>query len=70
MLDVIEVPVDIKHGSARNTINLRSKGTIPVAVLSTERFDATAISPYTITLAGVPVRGADESLSNMQTHLC
>lgn len=36
----IEVDLDIKPGSDLNSINPRSKGTIPVAILSTESFNA------------------------------
>jgi hypothetical protein len=37
---VIEVTIDIKPGSAPNSINPQSKGKIPVAILSTSDFDA------------------------------
>jgi hypothetical protein len=37
------VPVDIKPGSDPNSIDTRSRGVIPVAILSTPTFDATAI---------------------------
>jgi len=37
---VIEVTIDIKPGSDPNSINRKSKGKIPVAILSTEDFDA------------------------------
>jgi hypothetical protein len=35
-----EITIDIKPGSNRNSINPKSKGKIPVAILSTEDFDA------------------------------
>ena len=35
--------IDIKPGSDPNSINLRSKGVVPVALLSTAEFDATTI---------------------------
>jgi hypothetical protein len=38
---VIEVTIDIKPGSEPNSINPKSKGKIPVAILSTADFDAT-----------------------------
>ncbi len=59
-LDVaVDVEIDIKPGSDQNTINLGSKGTVPVAILSSDTFDATEVDPSTITLAdaGVKVRG-------------
>jgi hypothetical protein len=52
---VIEVDIDIKPGSDPNSINLGSKGTIPVAILSTEDFDATTVDPETVELAGATV---------------
>jgi len=42
-LPAIEIPIDIKPGSWPNSINLRNNGVIPVAILSTEDFDATTI---------------------------
>ncbi len=38
------VVIDIKPGSERNPVNLRSKGIIPVAILTTESFDATQVA--------------------------
>jgi hypothetical protein len=54
-----EVDIDIKPGSDPNSINLGSNGVIPVAILSSESFDATQVDPDTVTLAGaeVAVRG-------------
>ena len=42
-LPAIEIPIDIKPRSWPNSINLRKQGVIPVAILSTEDFDATTI---------------------------
>jgi len=42
-LPAIEIPIDIKPGSWPNSLNLRKNGVIPVAVLSTEDFDAITI---------------------------
>ena len=50
-----QVNVDIKPGDNANLINLRSRGKLPVAILSTAAFDATAINPFTVTVAGAPV---------------
>jgi hypothetical protein len=52
----VEVEIDIKPGSDPNSINLRSKGNVPVAIFSTPAFDATTIDPATVTLADAPVR--------------
>jgi hypothetical protein len=56
---VLEVGIDIKPGSTPNTINLGSKGVVPVAILSSDTFDATQVDPATVALsgAGVAVRG-------------
>lgn len=60
----IEVVIDIKPGSDENPINLKSKGVVPVAILSSADFDATLVDPTSITLAGAPVaqRGRNGSL--------
>jgi len=42
------VAVDVKPGSDVNPINTKSKGVIPVAVLTTDDFDATTINPETV----------------------
>ena len=48
-LDVVpRVAIDIRPGSDRNGINPRSKGKIPVAILSTGDFDATQVDPATV----------------------
>lgn len=60
----IPVEIDIKPGSWPNTINLGSNGVIPVAILTTETFDATSVNPSTVQLEGlgVAVRGKSEKL--------
>jgi hypothetical protein len=51
------VDIDIKPGSCPNSINLKSKGVVPVAVLTTENFDASTIEPDTVEFADAhPVR--------------
>lgn len=56
---VTQVIIDIKPGSDPNSINLGSHGVIPVAILTTEDFDATTVDPDTVELAGssVAIRG-------------
>ena len=49
------VEIDIKPGSDPNSINLGSGGTVPVAILSTEFFDATTVDPLSVTLASAHV---------------
>ena len=55
-VDAISVVIDIKPDDSPNSINLKSKGSIPVAVLSSSEFDAQTLDPATVTLAGAPVR--------------
>ena len=55
--------IDIKPGSDDNSINLKSKGVVPVAVLTTDDFDAGTIDPGTVLFAGVgPVRSTLEDV--------
>lgn len=42
------VATDIKPGSDPNSINLNNKGEIPVAIFTTDDFDATTIDPETV----------------------
>lgn len=45
---VIKTTIDIKPGSDPNTINLKDKGVITVAILSTATFDATTVDPLSV----------------------
>ncbi len=45
---LIRVAIDVKPGDAQNRINLRSRGVIPVAVLSTQGFDARSVDVRTV----------------------
>jgi len=56
VVTVIKVDIDIKPGSDPNSINLGSKGTVPVAILSTPGFDATTVDPVSVTLADASVK--------------
>jgi len=59
----IEVEIDIKLGSDPNSINLKSKGVVPVAVLTTDDFDASTVDPETVLFAGAsPVRSTLEDV--------
>jgi N-acetylneuraminic acid mutarotase len=53
------VSIDIKPGDATNTINLRSNGVVPVAILGSATFDPMTVDPTTVTLAAahVTIRG-------------
>jgi len=58
-LDLYTIHMDIKPGSCKNPVNVKSRGVLPVAVLGTELFDVQAIDPGTLALAGVaPLRWA------------
>lgn len=60
---VTVVGLDIKPGSDPNSINLNSKGVVPVAVLTTEDFDASTVDPVTVLFAGAsPLRWATEDV--------
>jgi hypothetical protein len=56
VIETLTVTVDIKPGSFPNSINLGSNGTVPVAILSSDSFDATTVDPLTVTLANASVR--------------
>ena len=58
---VVDVNIDIKPGSDQNTINLSSAGVISVAILGSEKFDATTVDPATVTLAGAGVKMTGKS---------
>ncbi len=58
---VLEVEIDIKPGSDPNSINLGSAGVIPVAILSSETFDATTVDPATVSLAGAEIKMVGKS---------
>ncbi|WP_282013809.1 hypothetical protein [Marinifilum flexuosum] len=45
---IVEVEMDVKPGSDVNPINLKSKGVIPVAILTTDYFDATMVDCTTV----------------------
>jgi hypothetical protein len=47
------VTIDIKPGSCPNSLNCKSKGVLPLAILGTVDFDVTEIDPATVRLAGV-----------------
>jgi hypothetical protein len=51
----IKVSIDIKPVSWPNAINPGSNGLVPVAILSSEDFDATTVDSTTVTLAGATV---------------
>ena len=44
----LSIVIDIKPGSLPNSINVKSNGVIPVAILSTSTFDATTVNPLSV----------------------
>jgi hypothetical protein len=58
-----DVTIDVKPGSDPNSINLGSKGVVPVAVLTTDEFDAGSVDPASVVFADAsPVRWALEDV--------
>jgi hypothetical protein len=51
----IAVAIDIMPGGNPNTINLRARGALPVAILGSADFSVADIDVSTIRLAGAPV---------------
>jgi hypothetical protein len=47
-VNCISVGLEVKPGSNQTSINLRSRGVLPVAILSTASFDATKVNPLTV----------------------
>lgn len=58
------VEIDIKPGIYPNAINLGSHGLIPVAILSSDEFDATTVDPDTVELAGANIEVKVKGKSN------
>jgi hypothetical protein len=44
----LDVEIDIKPGSDQNSINMTSNGVIPVAIITTDNFDATLVDPLSV----------------------
>jgi len=62
---LVDVDIDIKPGSFPNSINLNSKGRVPVAILTTAVFDALTVDPVTVAFGpagAAPVRWAAEDV--------
>jgi hypothetical protein len=51
--ELIDVDLDIKPGSDRNPVNLKSKGQLPVVVFGSEELDVSTIDLATLLLNGV-----------------
>jgi cyclopropane fatty-acyl-phospholipid synthase-like methyltransferase len=53
------VVVDIKPGKPRNRINLKTQRTVPVAILTSETFDATTVDPLSVRFGPQGARDTD-----------
>jgi hypothetical protein len=53
-IGITEIDIVIKPCGDPNRINLRSKGVVRVAILTTDSFDATTVDPSTVMFAGAP----------------
>jgi len=59
------IDIDIKPGSYPNSINLKSKGLIPVAILTTSTFDVKDVNVNRISFAGAePIKSHIEDMDN------
>jgi len=64
-VEILQAVVDIKPGNNPNSINLKSKGVVPVAILTTESLDAQDIDPESILFAGAfPIRWKIEDVDD------
>ncbi|MFZ5647433.1 MAG: hypothetical protein ACOY30_07410 [Bacillota bacterium] len=66
VISSIKVGIDIKPGSYPNSINLKNKGNVPVAVLSSSTFDATKIDRNSVVFAGaspLPIGASPEDVN-------
>lgn len=63
LLGPIEISLDIKPGSYPNSVNPKSNGKLPIAILTTEDFDGSLVDPVSINfLSASPVMWAMEDV--------
>jgi hypothetical protein len=62
---VIEVTIDIKPGSIISPINPRSRGKVPVAILTTEDFDANTVDVSTVQVGPGPAQPVKYALEDI-----
>jgi hypothetical protein len=60
------IPIDIKPGSYPNSINLTSKGVLPVAILTTEDFDALTVDVDSIAFGDLKAGGTASPVKNAE----
>jgi hypothetical protein len=56
LLTAIDAQIDIKPGSDPNSINLKSRGVIPVALFGSEEFEVRDVDPSSVKFAGAGFR--------------
>jgi len=54
-VEALPVQIDVKPGDSINSVNLKSRGTVPVAILGSADFNAATVVPESIRLAGASV---------------
>ena len=59
------VAIDIKPGGSPNSINPRSNGNIPVAVLTTLSFDASTVDPSTVRFGPFGAQTGESTLQDV-----
>jgi hypothetical protein len=57
----VQVSIDIKPGEYPNSVNPKSMGVLPVAILGSGSFEAADVDPATVTLNGAGVKAAGKS---------
>jgi DNA-binding beta-propeller fold protein YncE len=57
----LEVAIDLRPGNQQNIVNLKSSGVVPVAIISSDIFDALTVKEETILLSGAAVRSPGKS---------
>lgn len=65
---VTTISIDVEPGSYPNSINLGSNGRVPIAILSTPTFDASAVDPLTVDFVGanVSLRGRGTPMASLE----
>ena len=54
----LPISIDIKPATFPNSVNPQSNGKIPVAILTTDSFDATAVDPTTVLFGATGIEAA------------
>ncbi len=69
-ISTLDIEIDIKPGSELNPFNCKNEnGMIPVAVLTTDDFDATSVNPATVFFEGAGEAHIDTESGDPRRHL-